>query len=59
MSSSPSSEAMAGLAALVESLPAGVNAFDFIRQTLDEQVFSAPKGYFRAQMGIFIAIHAL
>lgn len=50
---------MAGLAALVESLPAGVNAFDFIRQTLDEQVFSAPKGYFRAQMGIFIAIHAL
>lgn len=50
---------MASLMGLVESLPPGANAFDYIRTTLEDEVFTPPQGYFRFQLFLFIAMHGL
>ncbi|KAI5481822.1 hypothetical protein MNV49_000099 [Pseudohyphozyma bogoriensis] len=47
------------LMGLVASLPPGVNAFDYIRQYIDEQVWRRPTGYFLIQDYVFIGLHAL
>ncbi|KAL8277158.1 hypothetical protein RQP46_010486 [Phenoliferia psychrophenolica] len=57
--SSSAGDLASELAGLIESLPAGVSPFTFLRQKLDSQVYTTPTGYWRIHDFLFIALHAL